>query len=290
MKTKKNFIRLLIIFMAAILVVSVPLKEVYADAYKVVTLGGDLTENQRKDMLKYFGVDENTANIIEVNIDEERKYLEGTASIDKIGTKSISCSYIEPTSSGGLNVTVNNVYWVTDDMIKNALITAGIKNANVKVSAPIKVSGTAALTGILKGFENSSGGSKIDEDKKEVANEELSTTAELGDKIGKDKAAKVINDIKTQVIKDKPKTEEAVKNIVLNVTNNYNLNLSNEDIDKITALMNKINGLNLNFADIKDQLNQVSNQLKEVLSSEETKSFFTKLIDAIKSFFSKIFG
>jgi uncharacterized protein YpuA (DUF1002 family) len=290
MKTKKTFSRLLIIFMATLLVVSVPLKEVYADAYKVVTLGGDLTENQKKDMLKYFGVDENTANIIEVNIDEERKYLEGTASIDKIGTKSISCSYIEPTSSGGLNVTVNNVYWVTDDMIKNALITAGIKNANVKVSAPIKVSGTAALTGILKGFENSSGGSKIDEDKKEVANEELSTTAELGDKIGKDKAAKVINDIKTQVIKDKPKTEEAVKNIVLNVTNNYNLNLSNEDIDKITALMNKINGLNLNFADIKDQLNQVSNQLKEVLSSEETKSFFTKLIDAIKSFFSKIFG
>ncbi|WP_127836747.1 DUF1002 domain-containing protein [Clostridium prolinivorans] len=290
MKTKKTFSRLLIIFMATLLVVSVPLKEVYADAYKVVTLGGDLTENQKKDMLKYFGVDENTANIIEVNIDEERKYLEGTASIDKIGTKSISCSYIEPTSSGGLNVTVNNVYWVTDDMIKNALITAGIKNANVKVSAPIKVSGTAALTGILKGFENSSGGSKIDENKKEVANEELSTTAELGDKIGKDEAAKVINDIKTQVIKDKPKTEEAVKNIVLNVINNYNLNLSNEDIDKITALMNKINGLNLNFADIKDQLNQVSNQLKEVLSSEETKSFFTKLIDAIKSFFSKIFG
>lgn len=290
MKTKTFFSRLLVAFMAVVMVLSVPAKEVYADAYKVVTLGGDLTDKQKQDMLKYFGVDEESANIIEVNIDEERKYLEDTAGSDKIGTKSISCSYVEPASSGGLNVSVNNVYWVTDDMIKNALITAGIKNADVKVSAPVKVSGTAALTGILKGFENSSGGSKIDEDKKKTANEELSTTAELGDKIGKDKAAKIINDIKTEVVKGKPKNEGEVKNIVKNVINNYNLNLSSEDIDKIAALMNKINGLNLNFADIKDQLGQVSNQLKGVLTSEQAQGFFAKLIAAIKSFFKTLFG
>ena len=226
MRNKTIFSRLLIGFMAAVLVISIPAKAVYADAYKVVTLGGDLTDQQKKDMLKYFGVNEITANVIQVNIEEERKYLADSVSSDKIGSKSISCSYVEPTSSGGLDVSVNNVYWVDSNMIKNALITAGISNAKVKVSAPFNVSGTAALTGILKGFENSSKGGKIDEDKKKTANQELTTTAELGDKIGKDKAAKVINDIKTQVVKNKPKDEAAVKAIVQNELKKYNLKLS----------------------------------------------------------------
>lgn len=290
MKSKIFFSRLLIFFMSVCLILSLPVNKVSADSYKVVTLGGDLTEQQKKDMLEYFEVDENTANIIEVTIDEERKYMEGTAGSDKIGNRSISCSYVEPTSEGGLNVSVNNVYWVTDTMIKNALITAGIQNANVKVSAPFKVSGTAALTGILKGFENSSKGSKIDEEKKKTANEELATTALLGDKIGKDEAAKVINDIKTQVLKNKPKTEEEIKNIVVNVINNYNIKLSSEDIQKITSLMKKINGLNINFADVKNQLNEVSGKLKEVLSSEQAQGLFAKIVEAIKSFFAKLFG
>jgi uncharacterized protein YpuA (DUF1002 family) len=91
-------------------------------------------------------------------------------------------------------------------------------------------------------------------------------------------------------VKDKPKDEAAVKNIVQNVVKNYNLNLSSEDIDKITKLMNKINGLNLNFADIKDQLNQVSNQLKGVLTSEQAQGFFSKLVSIIKNIFTRLFG
>lgn len=289
MKFKPIFSKLLILLMAAAVVLSVSGNRVYADAYKVVTLGGDLADNQKQDMLKYFGVDKQSANVITVNIDEEKKYLGDTAGSDKIGTKSISCSYVEPTSSGGLNVSTNNIYWVNSSMIKNALITAGIKNANVNAAAPFNVSGTAALTGILKGFENSSSGSKISEDKKKAANDELVTTGELGDKIGKDKAAAVMNDIKTQVIKDKPKTEAEVRKIVENTANKNNLNLSSGDIDKITTLMNKIKGLNLNFSDIKGQLNGVADQLKGALSSEQAQGFFSKLITWIRNFLSSIF-
>ena len=174
-------------------------------------------------------------------------------------------------------------------MIKNALITAGIKNANVKAAAPFNVSGTAALTGILKGFENSTAGNKIDEETKKVANDELVTTGNLGDKIGKDEAAGLINEIKTDVVKEKPKTEGEIKNIVQNVVNNYNFNLSSEDVDKIVSLMSKINGLNLNFSELKDQLNNVTDQLKGSISSEEAKGFFSKIIEAIKNFFSSLF-
>ncbi|MBV4439559.1 DUF1002 domain-containing protein [Clostridium tyrobutyricum] len=290
MKLKMGISKLLTVFMILTVVISIAGNKVYADSYKVVTLGGNLTNSQKEDMLKYFGVSRQDADVIEVNIDEEKKYLSDVASSDQIGTKSISCAYVEPTTGGGLNVSTHNISWVSSSMIKNALITAGVKNANVKAAAPFTVSGTAALTGILKGYETSSSGSKIDENKKKVANDELMTTGDIGDKIGKDKAAGLMNDIKKQVVQDKPKTEAGVKKIVENVTNNYNINLSDGDINKITSVMNKINGLNLNFGEIQGQLNGVTNQLKDKLSTPEAQGFFSKIGNAIKSFFANIFG
>lgn len=289
MKLKMGISKLLTVFMALTVVISIAGDKVYADSYKVVTLGGNLTSSQKEDMLKYFGVSRQDADVIEVNIDEEKKYLSDVASSDQIGTKSISCAYVEPTTGGGLNVSTHNISWVSSSMIKNALITAGVKNANVKAAAPFTVSGTAALTGILKGYENSSSGSKIDENKKKVANDELMTTGDIGDKIGKDKAAGLMNDIKKQVVQDKPKTEAGVKKIVENVTNNYNIDLSKGDINKITSVMNKINGLNLNFGEIQGQLNGVTNQLKDKLSTPEAQGLFSKIGNAIKSFFANIF-
>ena len=199
-----------------------PINNVYADSYKSVTIGYDLTNQQKEDMLKYFDVDRNSASVVEVTASEEKKYLGGTVSRAQLGNKAISCSYIEPTTTGGLVVNTNNVTWVNASMIKNALITAEIENANVKVSAPFAVSGTAAMTGILKGFENSKDGKKLDESTKKTANEEVAVTGKLGEKIGQDKAAGLINEVKSEVIKDKPKNEEGITKIVNNVTNNYN--------------------------------------------------------------------
>ncbi|MBC2582095.1 DUF1002 domain-containing protein [Clostridium sp. DJ247] len=288
MKYKAFISNLMLVLFTMSVIICMPVKKVQADAFKIVTLGADLTNQQKEDMLKYFGVTKQEANVLEVNRNEEVKYLGNVASEKQIGTRSISCSYIEPTSQGGLNISTNNVYWINENMIKNALITAGIQNANVKVSAPFNVSGTAALTGILKGFENSSAGKKIDEDKKKVANEELVVTGNLGEKIGKDKAASLINEVKKEVIKEKPKNEKEIEKIVLNVTNNYNINLSNDDIKNITSLMGKINSLNLDFNQLKNQLNGVTNQLKETLNSDQAKGFLSKILDSVKSFFAKL--
>lgn len=290
MKFKMVISKLLVVLFAISAITAVPTKRVYADAFKNVTLGADLTNQQKEDMLKYFGVTRQEANVQEVNKDEEVKYLGGVASEKQIGTKSISCSYVEPTSKGGLNISVHNIYWVNESMIRNALITAGIANANVKVAAPFNVSGTAALTGILKGFESSTGGKKISEEKKKAANEELMVTGNLGEKIGQDKAAGLINEVKKEVVKEKPKDEKEVEKIVINVTNNYNYNLNSEDIKRITALMNNINGLHLDFTQLKSQLNDVTSKLKGTLQSDEAKGFFGKMWEAVKNFFSNIFS
>ncbi|OOM76439.1 hypothetical protein CLPUN_26710 [Clostridium puniceum] len=267
---------------------------VFADSFKSVTLGADLSDSQKNEMLKYFGVNKNDANILEVTSEEEHKYLGKVASESQLGNKSISCSYVEPTEKGGLVVTTENLTWVNDGMIKNALITAGIQNAKVKASAPFKVSGTAALTGILKGFENSSTGKKIDENKKEAANEELVTTGDIGEKIGANDATNLMNNIKKEIIKEKPGTEKEINKIVDKATEEYKANLSEEDIANIKAVMKKINDLDLNYSNLKDQLDDVTNQLKDKLSSAEAKGFFAKLeemfsnlLKAVKEAFSK---
>ena len=249
----------------------------YADSFKVVTLGADLSENEKNEMLKYFQVTRNDASVLVVTSEEEYKALGNVATASQLGNKAISCSYIEPTSNGGLNITTNNLTWVTEDMIKNALITAGVKNTNVIASAPFKVSGTAALTGILKGFENSSGGEKIDENKKEAANEEIVVTGDLGDKIGQADATNLINEIKKNIIKDSPSSDEELNTIINQAIAKYNYDLSAEEIAKIKSVMSKINDLHLDYSSLKNDLNNVSNELKDKISSEDVSGFFAKL-------------
>jgi uncharacterized protein YpuA (DUF1002 family) len=291
MKQKNVMSKALIALLSlSILTVSVPKISAFADSFKSVTLGADLTEQQKNDMLTYFDIKKNDANILEITSKEEQQYLGKIASAAQIGTKSISCSYVEPTSSGGLKITTNNLTWVTDGMIKNALITAGIENANVKASAPFKVSGTAALTGILKGFESSSSGKKIDENKKEAANQELITTGNLGDKIGQDQATNLMNNVKKEVVKSKPKTDEELNKIVDKAIKDYKNNLTEDDIKNIKSVMSKINKLDLNYNSLKSQLDDVTNQLKDKLGSQEAKGFLSKLSELFSKFLDSLKG
>ena len=297
MKNKVFLSKILILLLSLSLFTNTFTKEVLADSFSVVTLGADLIDAQKEEMLKYFGVTENDANILEITSKEEYEYLGSMASKEQLGTKSISCSFVQPTKKGGLNVDLHNITWVSEGIIRNSLITAGITNADVKVAAPFKVSGTAALTGILKGFETSEKGEEISEDKKEVANAELFVTGQLGEKIGQDEAAELINDIKIEVIKDQPQTLESIEEIISDATNNYGIRLTEEEQNQITLLMKKINDLDLDFSKLKGALNDATNKLKEALSSEEAQTFFGKVKDFLVDlwhsavdFFSNLFN
>ncbi|WP_143522330.1 DUF1002 domain-containing protein, partial [Pseudomonas sp. 2822-17] len=86
-----------------------------------------------------------------------------------IGSRSISSSMIIIGDEGsGINVETNNITWVSEGMYANALITAGVKDANVYVTALFNVSGTGALTGLIKAYELTSD-EAIPEEQKEVA-------------------------------------------------------------------------------------------------------------------------
>ena len=201
---------------------------VFADVANVVTLGANLTDEQKQIVLDYFGVKENEVVVLEVNNQEERKYLEGIAPEAQIGTRTYSCAYVQPTKKGSaINVKTVNLTYVTSSMIASTLTTCGITDANVIAMTPLSggVSGTGALTGIMKAFEDATG-EPLDEEKKEIASEELVITGDLGEDIGQDKATGVINDIKTEIIKNNTQDTIQIADTINNVTNNYNITLT----------------------------------------------------------------
>ena len=261
----------------------------YADGANVVTLGTNLSAEQKQMVLNYFGVKENEVVILEVNNQEERKYLEGVATEAQLGTRTYSCAYVQPTSKGnGLNVKTVNLTYVTSSMIASTLTTCGITDANVIAMTPLSggVSGTGALTGIMKAFEDATG-KPLDEGKKEIASEELVITGDLGENIGQDKATGVINDIKTEIIKNNTQDNIQIADTINNITNNYNVTLTPEQQEKLENLMTKVSEQDYDYKEMKDALNSVKDVVNEKLNSIGEK-VPTTLINSVKQWFTGI--
>ncbi|WP_165000359.1 DUF1002 domain-containing protein [Anaerophilus nitritogenes] len=279
---KKKFV---LLWMILFLMTSVS----YADSFKVVTLGADLTQEQQNTMLKEFGIEDGDGQIIYVTNEEERQYLKDIVSLSKIGNRSISCAYVKPLEEGlGIKVSIANLTWVTEEMIANSLTTAGIKDVEVKASAPFKVSGTAALTGIMKGFEKATG-KELSQDAKNAANKEIITTGELGDQFGKDKAVDLMQQVKKEVISNNVKTPDDIRTIIQKVAKHNDVNLSEEQIQKIIDVMNQISKLDLNMKEISNQLKDIRGKLSQVISqNEEAKSLLAKILDMLQGIMNKI--
>lgn len=238
-------------------------------------------------MLKYFGVNKDEVVILEVNNQEERKYLQGVASEAQLGKKTYSCAYVEPTKSGsGINVKTANITWATPAMVATTLSTAGLTDADVVIAANFPVSGTGALTGIMKAFEDATG-KPLEEDKKELASEELITTGDLGDDIGQDKATGIVNDVKTEIIKNNTKDTVQIAETINNVVNNYNVTLTDEQMAKLEGLMEKISKQDYDYSEMKNALESVSDVVNENLSAIG-ENVNTGFFDGIKNFFTGI--
>lgn len=257
---------------------------------KVVSLGKNLTDSQRSQILNYFGVDKNIETI-EVTNEEERQYLGKYIDNKLLGTRALSCAYVEKLDEGeGITVETHNITWVTEDMYKNALITAGIKDAKVIVASPVKVSGTAALTGIMKAFEDITG-ENLTKKEKEVASEEIAKTAMLGNEIGQEKASELIENIKIDVVANNIKSKKDIRRAVQAAAKELGVELTDEQTDEVVALMKRIAKLNLDLNDIRTQLKDISGKIDKISQqNEEVKSLLNKIVDYFGKLFSKLFG
>ncbi|MCI5901692.1 MAG: DUF1002 domain-containing protein [Blautia sp.] len=253
-----------------------------ADGTRVVTLGADLSESQKQTMLKYFKAPQQV-NIITVTNQDERNHLGSYVPMEQIGNRTVSCAYVNPTSSGGIKVRTANLNWVTCNMIASTLSTSGVKNCEVVAACPFEVSGTGALTGIQMAYETASG-VKLSETKKKIATQEMVVTGKLADRVGKKPATKVINQAKMEVIGNNITNSGDIYNVVVNIVQENNVNIGEAEIEIITGLMEEIAEEDYEYEDVQETLERVDENVspqEEGEDSEESGSLLSDLIEKV---------
>lgn len=259
-------------------------------------IGADLSEDEISTVYKSFGIDRGDIKELSVTNADERHYLEGLVDDSLIGTKSISCIYIEALGEGeGMDVSVNNIDWCTSEMYMNAMVTAGISDANVIISAPFTVSGTAALTGIYLAYEDITG-EELDEIAKLVGTQELTVTAELAAQIGSADSTKIVNALKLILDETENMTDEELKQQIIDIAEEYNVSLNDSQIEQLISLCRSLEKLDVSA--LKEKVESIQEKFTKYAEIKTTvKQFFTDLgdgitsfVDSVISFFQRIFG
>ena len=253
-------------------------------------IGADLNDEQIAAVYQAFGVSRGSVIELKVTNQEERQYLEGYVDSAIIGTRSISSVYVELLPEGsGMDVTTGNITWCTPEMYISALATAGVTDAKVVVAAPFEVSGTAALTGIYKAYEDMTG-KKLDDLAKLVSTQELTITGELAEEIGSMDSTAIVNDLKLMLDETAKMSDEEIRQQIIQIAATYNVKLTDKQIQQLIDLCRSLEGLDANA--LRSRVEEVQNTLKKVSEAKTKVVGFVdtvkKVVTSIKEFFDKL--
>lgn len=260
-----------------------------------VSLGVDLNANERATVLNLLGVTEDELKnytVATVTNQDEHDYLDSYLDKSVIGTRALSSVLVEGKEEGnGINVTTKNITYCTSGMYENALATAGIKDADIIVAGPFHISGTAALVGAIKSYENMTG-EAVKTENVETATNELVITGKVAESVGDtDKAEQLIGAVKEQVVEGHAVTAEEIGEVVDKAAQEMSIQLSEEDRQAIVKLMEKIDNLNLDVDTLKEQAKDLYGKIEDLglkldINKEQVQGFFEKIISFIKELFS----
>ncbi len=232
-----------------------------------IALGGDLTPEQKSTVLSLLGVPEaELANyeVVYTTNAEEHAALDKYISPSVIGTKSLSSVLVMPAESGHrVVVTTNNINYCTTNMYRNALITAGVTDADITVVGPTPISGTAALIGALKAYEKMSG-KEVSNNALDTSLNELVTTGEISKAVGSDdQAEELISYIKTVVATNDLNTEAEIEAAIRKGMKDLNVTLTEEEIKETVSLMMKVKALGIDYNVLAEQADDIYAKYKD---------------------------
>lgn len=307
--------KLITLLFSAVLLLSMPVMAAEVDQSRIVNidasksiiaLGADLSAEQRATVLSLMDVTEaDLANyqVVTITNDMEHQYLDAYMDASVIGSKSLSSVKITPAESGhGVLVTTKNINYCTTGMYRNALLTAGVSDADILVVGPTEISGTAALIGAIKGYEAMSGES-VSDTTLDTAMNELITTGEIAmqDADSQD-IEELIAFVKAKVAAGGLDSDDQIRSAIEEGEDKFGVTLTEDEINQIIAIMQKINQLGLDPNVLVSQAEDLYSKFgkdflknldTDAIAKEVAKSaasgFFAKIGDAIKGFFAGLF-
>lgn len=263
----------------------------FADAeMRRIVVGADLTEEQVLSVYAEFGIRRGDIPELKLTNAEEHAALDGYVDAAIIGTRSMSCVFLELLGQGsGMNVTVKNISWCTPEMYINALSTAGITDARIAVAAPFAVSGTAALAGIYKAYEDMTG-QKLDAAAKDVSTQELTITGELANEIGSEDSTSIVNDLKLMLNETDNMSDEELRSNIRRIAETYNVTLTETQVKQLLDLCRSLE--KLDPSTIPQRVEDIQSTLEKVSEAkDQVVGFFQTLKNAfqtMKDFFKRL--
>lgn len=269
-----------------------------------VVYGGGLSENQIEATRELFDI-KDTNNVVELTVSgsDVDTYL----GYSGVSTSSLISSVMVQKQDEGKGVKVKfinseNITKITSSQYANAAITAGVSDVQIEIASVQKVTGESALSGVYKALE--ANGETLDTERTEVAQEELETTNEIAENnadnsdFNSDSLDQAIVDIKTELAEIKEEqgetaTLDQIKEVVEEALQNYDLSdiLSQEDIDKLIAFLEKYQNTSaIDSTEVLNQLQSLSNSLKEQFGNLMDRAQSEGWWDKIVSFFKNLFG
>lgn len=272
---------------------------VEADDKPYLALGEDLSEAQKETVFALLGVDEDAIDsydVVYITNKQEHKYLGDYISADKIGTRSLSSVVVMEAEEGsGVKVTTHNINYCTTGMYENAMVTAGITDAEAIVAAPTEISGTAALLGVIEAYSVMTG-KKVKDKNIDAALNEMVITGEIQDSTGETEEIEgMIAHLKEEVISGNISNSTDLEELIQEAQKQFNVTLTQEQINQLIDLLKKISKLDLDIASLKNQAQEIYNKLSDLgldidtdALTTQAEGFFAKLIEMIKDFFANL--
>lgn len=276
-------------------------EQVMADQVEApyLALGADLSETEKATVLELLGVDPNQLSqymVVMVTNADEHQYLDSYLDASVIGSRALSSVVVEKKEEGsGIQVKTSNITYCTTGMYQNALATAGLKNAQVRVAGPFNISGTAALVGAMKAYGEMTG-ETIKAENADAATEELVTTSELGESLGdQEQAEALVGAVKDIIVAEEVTEPEEIEAVIDDAAKEMNIQLSEEDREKLRSLMEKISSLDLDVNALKEQAKDLYQKLEDLdldlnISEEQVQGFFAKIAAWFEKLWNMITG
>ena len=318
MKIKKYPETVLIIALLAIFSMSFLLTGFTANAAgkadEIVVLGAGLNESQRIQTLELLEVDPESGQTVNMVTGADAERYIGVKYSDTAMISSVKVEFLDKNNGVSTEiVTPDRISKVKSYQYSNAAITAGIYDTLIVVAAVSPVTGNSALTGVYKAAEIY--GIELDADKLEAGNDELITVQIIEDNnagnagYDSEEFSKALTEIKGQIAELVEKegkdnvTIEEITVIVNNVLQQYNINISQADIDRLTSTLEKFKNT-ISAEDVQKILEQLQtfgektwgmaldliDRAKAEGWWQQLVDFFRKLFEVIADFFRRVFS
>ncbi|MBN6205080.1 DUF1002 domain-containing protein [Ralstonia pickettii] len=295
MKKTRKLVFSLLLIMGMLIGAATP---AFAVSDSILIFGGQLSDAQRQEVRNILELSENgTQQEFDVTGEDYANFINGNPNANMY-----SSALIKMENNGeGLVVNIltpENITQVTSEMYENALLTAGAEDVTVDIVSPVKVTGHSALTGIYKAYDVE--GVELDKERMELANDELEVATDLAENEGvsQEEVSKLLTEIKQMIADQNPVTREEVEQIVSEQLSKLEINLSEQDRQRLIDLFDKMRELDIDFGKVKDQLQKIADNVAEKAEElgldqgfwEKVAAFFSDIFNALGNFFRNLFN